>query len=79
MRWVKSAYCAAGECVEVAWARSSFCQQGECAEVAGDGPDVLMRSSVTGRTIAMTRDAFTALLDGIKAGEFDDLAAIPAR
>ena len=59
----------------VAWRKSSFCVQGECAEVARRDNVILMRSSISPRKLVRYRpEEFKALLLGMRAGEFDDLA-----
>lgn len=59
----------------VAWRKSSFCVQGECAEVARRDNVILMRSSISPRKLVRyTPEEFKALLLGMRAGEFDDLA-----
>lgn len=57
------------------WRRSSFCASGECAEIARKDDMVLLRSTLTPRVVVKyTPEEFRALVRGIKAAEFDDLA-----
>jgi hypothetical protein len=57
------------------WRRSSFCQSGECAEAARQDEMIVLRSS-TGPARGMVRYSgakWFSLVQGIKAGDFDDL------
>jgi hypothetical protein len=59
------------------WRKSSSSGDRECVEVAEDGTDVLIRDSKddgSGPVLRITRSEMTALIQGVKAGEFDDLA-----
>jgi hypothetical protein len=56
------------------WQKASFCQTGECAEVAKKDDVVLMRNSTNPRCVVSYSNAeWDAFVQGIKAGEFDDL------
>jgi uncharacterized protein DUF397 len=68
----------AGQLGAVAWRKSTASNpNGDCVELAPlpAGP-VAMRNSrdPRGPALIYTRAAIEALLDGVKAGEFDDLA-----
>ena len=58
------------------WRRASRCNGGNCVEVAFVGGGVAVRDSKLkdGPHLEYTRDEWRAFLDGVKAGEFDDLA-----
>jgi hypothetical protein len=58
-----------------AWRRSSKCANSECVEVASERDMILLRDSKSPETPAFryTKQEFRAFLDGVKAGEFDDL------
>jgi Domain of unknown function (DUF397) len=60
------------------WRRSSFCGAGECVEVARLDGSVLIRDSKdpSAGALSYTVDEFRALVQGIQAGEFDDLCAL---
>lgn len=51
--------------------------QGNCVELAGIDGGVLVRDSKDpqGPVLSFTRAELAAFLDGVKGGEFDDLAA----
>lgn len=57
------------------WRKSSFCNadQPMCVEVGKTADGVVVRDA-NGKRVAYTREEFRAFLDGVKAGEFDDLA-----
>jgi Domain of unknown function (DUF397) len=58
------------------WRKASLCASGECVEVAASPEgDVLMRNSrhPDGPALSYTPPEWTAFLDGVKNGEFDDL------
>jgi hypothetical protein len=58
------------------WRRSSFCASGSCVEVGTDGAWILVRDSKTPGTAPLRFDAgeFSAFLDGVRSGEFDEFA-----
>jgi hypothetical protein len=59
------------------WRTSSWTTSGNsCVEVAGAGDTVAVRNSVHpgAGTLHVTRRAFAALLDAVRAGALDDLA-----
>jgi Domain of unknown function (DUF397) len=60
------------------WRRSSFCAAGECVEVTKRDGSVLFRDSKnpSAGTLSYTVDEFRAFVQGIRAGEFDDLCAL---
>lgn len=59
----------------VAWRTSSFCQNGECAEIAQAGDEIVLRSTrAPVEVIRLTTAEWRALVRGIQAGEFQDLA-----
>jgi hypothetical protein len=61
---------------QAAWRRSSFCATGECAEIGRKDDKILMRSSLAPRVVVRySPEEFRALVQGIRAGEFDDLAS----
>lgn len=58
------------------WRRSSACSEGSnCVEVAPFGDGVAVRDSKDpdGPVLLFTRAEIAAFLDGVRAGEFDDL------
>jgi hypothetical protein len=57
------------------WRRSSFCSNSTCVQVAGRGDVVAIRDSkVTDSPVLQyTIDEWRAFVEGVKAGEFDDL------
>lgn len=57
------------------WRKSGRSASGNCVEVASTADGVAMRNSrfPDGEVLVYTRAEFTALLDDIKAGEFDNL------
>lgn len=59
---------------DVRWVRSRRCNSSQCVEVAVDVESVLMRDAKDpdGGRIAVSREAWTAFIDGIKSGEFND-------
>jgi hypothetical protein len=80
LRWRKSSYSGNGgaSCVEVAaiWRKSSYSGNGgsDCVEVARNLPGtVLVRDSKdrAGPRLAVSGDAWSAFVAGIKRGEFD--------
>ncbi len=57
-----------------AWRRSSYCATGECAELRRKDDKILVRSSLAPRAVVRySPEEFLALVQGIRAGEFDDL------
>jgi hypothetical protein len=62
--------------VDIHWRKSSFSEQaGNCLEVASCGGDILVREGDDPDVIVRTTpQKLRALLEGAKAGEFDDLA-----
>jgi hypothetical protein len=64
------------------WRKTSFCASGECVEVARLNGMIVLRSSNGPRGISMgstrrvryTTDEWQSFIQGVKAGEFDDLA-----
>jgi len=62
---------------EIRWQKSSFSGGGgeQCVEVARSAEGILLRESDDPRVVTRTsRDKFAALVQGIKAGEFDHIA-----
>jgi predicted secreted Zn-dependent protease len=57
------------------WRKASRCMAGECVEVAKLDGMIVFRNSKrpNGRLLAYTADEWQAFVEGIKAGEFDDL------
>jgi Domain of unknown function (DUF397) len=56
------------------WVRSSFCAAGDCIEVWAEHDDRLyIRNSKKARGVTVTRAEFAAFVAGVKAGEFDHL------
>jgi Domain of unknown function (DUF397) len=61
---------------QAAWRRSSFCATGECAEIGRRNGKILVRSSLAPRVVVKySLEEFDALVQGIRAGEFDDLTS----
>ena len=61
-----------------AWRRSSFCAAGDCVELRFWNGRVWLRRLKAGRTstaaaMSVTPAEFAAFVQGVKAGEFDDL------
>jgi hypothetical protein len=55
----------------LAWVRSSFCANGNCAEVASDGEFVYLRNSrEPDKVIKLDLGEWTALKQGIHNGDF---------
>ena len=60
---------------DAAWRTSSFCAGGECAEVSKQGELIVLRNSTApGAEVRYTTQEWLALVQGLRAGEFDDLA-----
>jgi Domain of unknown function (DUF397) len=62
------------------WRRSTFCGPGACVEVAplGKGLVAVRDSKVDeGPVLVYTPDEWSAFIEGVKAGEFDDVAVTP--
>lgn len=59
------------------WRRSSFCASGECAEVAQTNGMIVMRNSrgPLGQVVHYSPDEWQTFVQGVKAGEFDDLGS----
>jgi hypothetical protein len=56
------------------WRRATCCAAGECAELASDNEEILIRSSrEPGIVVRLTRAEWSALAQGIGAGDFDTL------
>lgn len=57
------------------WRKSSFSNNGECVELAdfGDGIGVRDSKDPDGAHLQFTRSELAAFIEGVKAGEFDDL------
>jgi hypothetical protein len=57
------------------WRRASFCQNSECVEVAERDGMIVLRSSKQsdGSVLQYTAEEWRSFVQGIKAGEFDDL------
>jgi Domain of unknown function (DUF397) len=57
------------------WRKSSYSAGGNCLEMAllPDGAFGVRNSDDPAHTVAFTRDEIMAFLQGVKAGEFDDL------
>jgi Domain of unknown function (DUF397) len=60
---------------EPAWRRSHLCANGECVEVGQQDGKILLRDSKDprSRVLRYTAEEWRAFVDGIKAGEFDDI------
>ncbi|MEU3652327.1 DUF397 domain-containing protein [Streptomyces sp. NPDC032161] len=59
---------------QISWQKSSFSGGGgeQCVEVARHAGEILLRESDDPRVVTRTsRDEFAALVQGVKAGEFD--------
>lgn len=62
--------------VDAAWRKSSFSNGiGECVELADLGDSIGVRDSKNpgDLTLFLTRGELRAFIEGVKAGEFDDL------
>lgn len=59
----------------ITWRTSSFTDGVQCVEVAVIGEDIAVRDTKDreGATLNFTRGEMRAFIDGVKAGEFDDL------
>jgi hypothetical protein len=59
------------------WRKSTFSTTGECVAVADVGTAIALRNSnrVRGTVLPFGRAALGRWIDGIKAGEFDDLTS----
>ncbi len=63
----------AGQTGGPSWLRSSFCASGECAEVAQRDGMIVMRNSAEPRGLVLryTPEEWQSFVRGVKAGEFD--------
>jgi hypothetical protein len=68
---IKCAKNAERECDDMKWIKSTLCVGGDCTEVAFTGTEVLLRDSKTTATIAVSRVAWQAFLDGLRSGAFE--------
>lgn len=60
---------------ETLWRRSGFCANGECVEVAAQDGTILVRNPGTpGSVVRFTTDEWRVFTDGVRSGEYDDLA-----
>lgn len=55
----------------LSWFRSSTCAVDHCVEVAADDDRIYVRGRDDRRVLWLTRDEWTAFLDGVKLGDFD--------
>jgi len=55
----------------LSWFRSSTCADKSCVEVASDDDHIYVRDREDGRVLWLTRDEWTAFLDGVRLGDFD--------
>jgi len=55
------------------WIKSSYCDANSCAEMATDGPDViyLRNSREPDKMVAFSGDEWRDFIAGARAGEFD--------
>lgn len=62
-----------GSDAEGDWVKSSFCSAGGCVEVAMQGMRVVVRDSKApdAGSLSYTRDEWQAFVAGVKRGEFD--------
>lgn len=60
---------------EITWRTSSFTDGVQCVEVAMIGEEIAVRDTKDreGATLNFTRGEMRAFIQGVKAGEFDDL------
>lgn len=60
---------------EINWRTSSFTDGVQCVEVAMFGDEIAVRDTKDreGATLHFTRGEMRAFIQGVKAGEFDDL------
>ncbi len=60
----------------ITWRKARACEGGACVMVARQGESVLIRSNADpGSPISVfTREEWSAFIDGIKLGDFDDIA-----
>jgi hypothetical protein len=64
-------------CPNIAWRISSFCASGECVEVAKHGDAIMLRSSLARhKVVRLTPAEWQAFVEGVRAGEFGDLAEV---
>lgn len=66
-------------CVEVSWRKSSQSSQGNCVEVSqGHALGVLVRNSrdPEGSILSFTPSEWRAFVEGVKLGEFDEVATL---
>lgn len=73
MGWRKSSFCDGGACVQVAvsWRTGSRCDGGGCVQVAAvEDLAVLVRDgTVPGTVLAVSAEAWAALVRRVKAGD----------
>jgi hypothetical protein len=76
MNWRTASFCASGECVEAGWRTPALSGGANCVEAGpcACGGDVLVRDTKDrdGGTLAFSREAWTAFIADIKAGEYLD-------
>ena len=60
---------------ELSWRVARKCNGGECVRVAAHGDTIVIGSSehLDGPVIAYSRDEWTAFVQGVRDGDFDDL------
>lgn len=58
-----------------AWRKASFCASGQCVEVSKQDDMILLRDSkkTGGRILRYTAEEWQSFVQGVKAGEFDDV------
>jgi hypothetical protein len=60
---------------ELTWQKSSRCQSSDCVEIASaDGYVILRSTAQPRRKVRYTLDEWRVFVEGIRAGDFRDLA-----
>ncbi len=60
---------------ELKWRKSSFCAANECVEIASNNGAIFLRNSTQPRKmVRYTPEEWRAFAKGLRAGDFNDLA-----
>ena len=61
---------------DLTWRKARACESGACVMVARRGESVLLKNSTDpeGPVNVFTREEWSVFIDGIKLGDFDDIA-----